>query len=137
MISGRALFLDTWFVLALLNADDEHHAQALGRLADIEAAMDVVVSEAVLTEIANALADHNRQAAFRFIRHCYDADNISVVPVDTALFQRGLERYGARPDKSWGLTDCISFVIMEDRGLTRVATRDRHFEQAGFVRMFS
>lgn len=137
MSSVRALFLDTWFVLALLNADDEHHGQALDRLADIEAATDVVVSEAVLTEIANALAEQDRRGAFRFIRHCYDADNISVVPVDTVLFQRGLERYAARPDKSWGLTDCISFVIMEDRGLTQVATRDRHFAQAGFVRMFT
>jgi predicted nucleic acid-binding protein len=40
--------------------------------------------------------------------------------------------YGARPDKEWGLTDCISFVVMEERGLTLALTTDRHFEQAGF-----
>lgn len=137
MTLGERLFLDTWFVIALLNADDEHHVEAVKRLADIETAADVVVSEAVLTEIANSFAAHDRRGAVRFIRHCYDTDNISVVPVDGALFQRGVDRYSARPDKDWGLTDCISFVIMEDRGVVQVATRDKHFEQAGFTRMFS
>jgi len=35
-------------------------------------------------------------------------------------------------DKEWGLTDCISFVVMKDRKLTDVLTTDHHFEQAGF-----
>jgi len=44
----------------------------------------------------------------------------------------GLELYARRPDKSWSLTDCISFVVMTDRGLTEALTGDHHFEQAGF-----
>jgi predicted nucleic acid-binding protein len=40
--------------------------------------------------------------------------------------------FARRPDKSWSLTDCISFVVMADRGLTEALTGDRHFEQAGF-----
>ena len=35
--------------------------------------------------------------------------------------------------KEWGLTDCISFVVMADRGLTQALTADDHFTQAGFV----
>lgn len=38
-----------------------------------------------------------------------------------------------RPDKSWGLTDCISFVVMQRFGATDALTADRHFEQAGFT----
>ncbi len=33
----------------------------------------------------------------------------------------------------WALTDCISFVVMEERELTLAATGDRHFRQAGFT----
>ncbi len=35
-------------------------------------------------------------------------------------------------DKEWGLTDCISFVVMQQHNLTKVLTVDRHFEQAGY-----
>lgn len=48
------------------------------------------------------------------------------------LWRRGLGLYAARPDKAWSLTDCISFVVMTDRGLTEALTGDHHFEQAGF-----
>ena len=31
-----------------------------------------------------------------------------------------------------GLTDCISFVVMEERGITDALAYDQHFVQAGF-----
>jgi predicted nucleic acid-binding protein len=48
-----------------------------------------------------------------------------------------LERYAARPDKDWTLTDCISFVVMEDEGITDALTGDQHFVQAGFKVLLS
>lgn len=38
----------------------------------------------------------------------------------------------SRPDKDWSLTDCISFVVMQERGFDEVLTHDHHSEQAGF-----
>jgi len=40
--------------------------------------------------------------------------------------------YSERPDKEWGLTDCVSFVVMEAHGIRDALTADEHFEQAGF-----
>ena len=40
--------------------------------------------------------------------------------------------FGSRPDKSWSLTDCISFAVMEAHGISDVLTCDHHFAQAGF-----
>jgi predicted nucleic acid-binding protein len=37
-----------------------------------------------------------------------------------------------RSEKEWGLTDCVSFVVMRDRGLTAALTADRHFQQADY-----
>ena len=63
--------------------------------------------------------------------------DIRVLPVDTDLFERALRLCGQRLDKEWGLTDCTSFVVMQEQGLTQVVTTDHHFTQAGFVNVLS
>lgn len=74
----------------------------------------------------------NRTAAVRFIEQCYQTDNIRVVTVDPQLLTRAVQLYQSRPDKTWGLTDCISFVVMQDQGLINAVTVDKHFVQAGY-----
>jgi predicted nucleic acid-binding protein len=58
---------------------------------------------------------------------------VRIIPLDSRLLNRGLERMAARPGKDWSLTDCISFVVMENENITEALTADRHFEQAGFT----
>lgn len=96
-------------------------------------AVEVWVTEAVLIEVGNALSAVNRTASVQFINQCYQTDNIKVVSVDSSLLMRALELYHSRQDKDWGLTDCISFVVMKDQGLIYAVTADIHFVQAGFV----
>ena len=58
--------------------------------------------------------------------------DVEILPASSSLFRRGCELHAKRLDKEWSLTDCISFVVMEERGLTGALTSDHHFEQAGF-----
>jgi hypothetical protein len=124
-------FLDTFWVQAVLNRTDTYHLAAVRWLPRVEAAQ-VWTTEAVLTEIGNALSALARPQAADFIARCYATPSIHVVTVSTALFERALALYTARSDKQWGLTDCISFVVMEDENLRDALTGDRHFVQAGF-----
>jgi predicted nucleic acid-binding protein len=55
-----------------------------------------------------------------------------LVPASPPLFEAGLQLHAGRTDKEWSLTDCISFVVMQRRGISRALTPDRHFEQASF-----
>ncbi len=57
---------------------------------------------------------------------------MTIVPSSSDLFWRGIKLFDARPDKEWSLTDCISFEVMAELGLTDALTADHHFEQAGF-----
>lgn len=125
-------FLDTAYVLALLNPNDIYHKQAKVLLPLIRNAQEVWITEAILVEIGNALARSNRSLAVAFINSCYITPNVKVVLVDSALLRRAIDFYQVREDKEWGLTDCISFIVMEDNGLTEALTTDEHFLQAGF-----
>lgn len=60
---------------------------------------------------------------------------IEVVYIDPERDQASVAFLKAHPDKTWSLVDCSSFVVMRERGLTSALTNDRHFEQAGFVRL--
>ena len=55
-----------------------------------------------------------------------------IVPLDSRLLQRGLDLFASRADKDWSLTDCISFIVMQEKTLRDALTADHHFEQAGF-----
>jgi len=94
----------------------------------------VVTTQDVLVEIGNALASVGRRSfAVQYIQAIKRADPFEVVEASPELFHRGLALYEERQDKEWGLTDCISFVTMRDRGLQAALTTDHDFEQAGFT----
>jgi type I restriction enzyme R subunit len=59
--------------------------------------------------------------------------NITVVPQTRDLFRRAVDRYENRGDKEWSLTDCASFLVMEELGIKEALAHDHHFEQAGFT----
>jgi uncharacterized protein len=131
-MSRERLFLDTAFIQALLNPRDDYHQQAKRLFPRVRAAAEVWITEAILVEVGNALGSLNRNGAVQFIQQCYSTDNIKVVSVNTTLLMQAIALYQARADKSWGLTDCISFIVMQQQNLTDAATSDRHFLQAGF-----
>jgi predicted nucleic acid-binding protein len=137
MIQATRLFLDTAFVQALLNRNDQYHPIAKSRLSQLRAAKEVWTTEAILVEIGNALSTGNREAAVRFIHHCYSTPNTHVIAVDTGLLSRAVDLYSQRGDKGWGLTDCISFIVMGDQQIHHAMTTDRHFIQAGFRALMS
>jgi predicted nucleic acid-binding protein len=130
-MSSERLFLDTVYIQAILNRADQHHARAIALIPRVKAAREVWVTEAVLLEVGAALSAVSRTGAARFLRSLYLTPNVHVVPVDAFLFQRGLDLYEARPDKTWSLTDCLSFVVMKDQLLFHAVTADEHFLQVG------
>ncbi|MEL7313650.1 MAG: PIN domain-containing protein [Cyanobacteria bacterium J06559_3] len=101
-------------------------------LPQVEAAAEAWITEAILIEVGNGLSATNRKGASAFIESCYQTTNIRVVAMNTALLREGLALYRARADKAWGLTDCISFVVMKAQSLRDAVTADVHFMQAGY-----
>ena len=125
------LFADTFYYLALVNEDDEAHADTLA-FAEGRAAPTMTTAW-VLTEVADALCAPEDRGQFLGLLEALRADlRCTVVPASQTLFEQGVAFYAERPDKEWSLTDCISFVVMKEHGITDALTADHPFEQAGF-----
>ncbi len=125
-------FVDTWYFIARIDPFDAHHAAAR-RLQTFSAAGALVTHDAVLTEVLAFFCEDGsrlRQRAVATIRETLRT--FVVEPADRRLFLRGLERYAQRVDKEYSQVDCMSMVLMEERGITTVLTNDHHFTQAGF-----
>lgn len=131
MINER-FFIDTVFIQALLNSYDQYHTKAKAFLPRLRKASEVWITEAILVEVCNAFSAINRIVPIQFVEYCYSTDNIQVVTIDTPLLMRAITLYKNRSDKMWGLTDCISFVVMDEQGLMEAVTADKHFVQAGY-----
>jgi predicted nucleic acid-binding protein len=132
----KRVFADTHFFIALLNARDQSHAQALR----IEQGprLHLITTRWVLAELADAMAlPAHRARAARFLTLAKANPWLTILDATDALFDQGCDLYAKRPDKEWSLTDCISFVAMANEGLAEALTGDRHFEQAGFKMLLS
>jgi predicted nucleic acid-binding protein len=124
-------FADTFFFIALLDAGDEDHPRAVQFASQKNYA--IVTTRWVLAETANSLSTSaDRAQVGAFLRDLGCDPRVEIIADSDSLFHRGLELYSNRDDKSWSLTDCISFVVMEQHGLTEALTADHHFEQAGY-----
>ncbi len=125
------IFVDSGFVIALINQRDQYHQQAL-ELADRFEGYPLLITDAVLLEIGNALVRNYKQQATELIEQFLAADEVEVISLTPQLFREALGLYKMYQDKEWGLVDCISFVVMWQTGVNQVLTFDRHFMQAGF-----
>jgi hypothetical protein len=131
------VFVDTAAWIALLNTKDDLHSVAIkvrDRLQQQKASL--VTTEFILIEVADALCSSDlRQKTVNFINRLRQVKNLQIVPVSEALLAKGWVLYSQRSDKDWGLTDCISFVVMTQAEITQAFTSDRHFEQASFMKL--
>lgn len=126
------VFADTFYFVALANPDDRAHAAAVA--ASRDRSRTLITTAWVLLEVANTLAapDHRPKFVRLFDALKMDKKTIMIQP-EPVLFDAGIRLYRERSDKEWSLTDCISFVVMAERGIRVALTGDRHFEQAGFI----
>ena len=125
------IFVDTLFVVALINQRDQYHQQA-SELADSLETYPLITTDAVLLEVGNALARNYKDEAVEIIEQFFASDEVEIVGLTPELFAQAFTLYKRHQDKAWGLVDCISFVVMKQAGISQALTFDQHFVQAGF-----
>ena len=130
------VFADAFYFVARLNRRDQHHERVLAFSREFRS--QLLTTDWVLMEVADALAKSESRSRIRdLIFHLRQSPICEVVPASRELSDRALELFHQHADKEWTLTDCVSFVVMRERGATEALTQDHHFEQAGFKPLFA
>ncbi len=117
------IFVDTLFIVALINKRDQYHQIALSLAKQYEN-FPLITTDAIFLESGNKLSANYRNEAVELIERFLASDEIDVIRLTPELFDESLLLYKQYQDKSWGLVDCFSFVVMKqnkvDQALERV-----------------
>ena len=131
----HVVFADTGYWIALASGRDELRPTIVDTTESLDVSI-VVTTEMVLVEFLNHMSrggEYAREVASDMMTGLLGDPDVEIVPQTTAQFSEALSRYATRLDQRWSLTDCASFLVMEERGITEALAYDRDFEQAGFV----
>lgn len=131
----KRVFADTGYWVALLNPSDDLNAKAKEVSRGL-GAVRIYTTEMVLVEVANMFGKEGetiRALVKQTIVSLRENPNVTIEPQTSTLFREALDFYSAHRDKNWSLTDCASFLVMRQEGITEALAHDHHFEQAGFV----
>ncbi|MGF1473628.1 MAG: type II toxin-antitoxin system VapC family toxin [Rubrobacteraceae bacterium] len=130
------VFLDSGYLVAYENADDQNHHRAREHWASLARDPILVTTSYVLDEVLTFLnARRQHRKAVSIGDRLLDGSFAELIHVDEDLLRRGFDLFRRRPDKRYSLTDCISFLVMRDHQIDTAYAFDDHFGQEGFTRV--
>ncbi len=129
------VFVDAGYFIANLYDGDPLHERAAAVTQGL-GSFRIVTTQMVLTEVFSYMSNRGeylRSLAVELVQGLENNSDVEIVPQTDAQFRAAVERYSSRSDKNWSLTDCASFLVMEERDIGKALAYDQDFEQAGFV----
>jgi uncharacterized protein len=128
----KQIFADTSYWIGLVNPRDQIHQKVI-KITQQLFSVRLLTTEMVLGELLNSFSDTPfRRAVAGMVLKLRNDRNVRIVPQTSEQFESALRRYKQAADKSWSLTDCASFQVMEAEQIETALTHDQHFAQAGF-----
>jgi len=87
----KAVFADSFYYLAIVNADDAAHEKAVRLSEGLRGS--IVTTAWVLTEVADALAAPGQRSSFLALLDTLRSDpEVTILPPDEELFEAGIDR---------------------------------------------
>ena len=128
----KQIFADTGYWIGLVNPRDQIHQKVI-KITQQLTSVRLLTTEMALVEMLNSFSDSPfRRAVAGMVLKLRNDGNVRIVPQTSEQFESALRRYKQAADKSWSLTDCASFQVMEAEQIQAALTHDQHFAQAGF-----
>jgi predicted nucleic acid-binding protein len=133
----NTIFLDTGYIIALEAADDQYHEMALRHWRDLKKTFPKLVTTTyVFDEIVTFFNTRNQHSkAVELGNRLINSPSVRLIHIVEMLFDEAWQYFIQHEDKSYSLTDCLSFIVMKRFEIQTALTFDRHFVQAGFQKM--
>jgi len=131
------VFADSGYWIAILVPGDQHRENAFGAVAELESAR-IVTTEMVLIEVfagVSRLGQESRRLAVALLDDLRKDPNVTIIPQTPEQFDAAVQLFEQRLDQRYSLTDCASFLVMEERGIQHALAHDTDFRTAGFIPM--
>lgn len=128
-----AVFVDTSALIALIDADDRHHAHAKRIWKAVLLRQDTLISTnyVFLEAFAVAQSQLGLEAARTFQESFFPF--LAVEWVDRTAHEAAVTGVLTAKRKKLSLVDCVSFEVMRRRGIRKFFAFDRHFREQGFT----
>jgi predicted nucleic acid-binding protein len=132
------LFIDTSYLIALEIVDDQSHKTAVTHWSSLmkTGSYSLLTHSYVFTETVtylNNLRLHSKAVALG--NDLLSSRRVDLIHVNEELFYEAWDYFQKHKDKTFSLTDCVSFVLMKRLSITHALTFDKHFAQAGFSKL--
>jgi len=129
------LFLDTSGLFSfLIKNDDKHKDTSLIINKAINSGKHLITTDYIVDETATLLKSRGYSYIIpAFFDGIVSSKACHVEWMDQDLFDITKTFFIKFKDHEWSFTDCFSFVIMKNAGITEAITKDEHFREAGFT----
>lgn len=125
----RQLLADTSFLVALVDARDVHHAEAVAFLRQLREAVVILtnyVFDETMTFLKRRLGSEVALRAGHQLRESLIFQQLQLTEEDEESTWKIFQQYA---DKAWSYTDCASLAVMQRLGIREILAFDHHFEQ--------
>lgn len=134
----KQIFIDTSAFAALADSRDDNYARAVAFNKTISG-VALVTSNYVLDELHTLLlmnVGYGKTVQFKHKLDLLIAKQIlSVIWISEEIAEQTWKVFEQfNTDKQWSFTDCTSYVVMKNYGITETFTFDHYFSQMGFIR---
>lgn len=131
----RTILVDSSFLLALVDRDDKHHAEAVDFLTNMGTATLLVTSHIFDEAMTLLKARLGSEIAVRTGQQLRRSTLFRLVHVTQEDDEAAWEIFCQYTDKDWSYTDCSCLAMMRKLGVNEALSFDRHFAQMGIIRL--
>ena len=132
------IFIDTGAFVAMFHFKDRNFSSAQQMRTDIQTGVygKMITSNYVLDELITLLKKFlPHKTIVSTIEIIRSSSNIQISWITEKIESITWEYFKKHQDKEYSFTDCTSFVIMDILGIKKAFSYDKHFSQAGFVKL--
>lgn len=127
------IFIDTSALFALADVRDEFHSAAKASIEKVQISNDILlVHNYIIVETAALIQRRlSSKSSNAFLSNCF---RFNIQWIDETVHKSAMVYLDSNDKSKLSFVDAVSFIVMQNTGITHYIGFDQHFEDAGFIK---